>query len=86
MTPRPSLQTQAKPWAGNAIIAASTSANAYTQETSLGAAAAAAGMRHQLTFDAPGRCQGAEFLRVGRLGQPSSVARVPATSRIKDGV
>ena len=80
MTPRPSLQTQAKPWAGNAIIAASTSSNAYSHETSLRAAAAAAGTRHQLTFDAPGRCQGAEFLgiQVGSLGQPSTKSALPA--------
>ena len=77
MTPRPSLQTQAKPWAGNAIIAASTSANAYSHETSLRAAAAAVGTRHQLTFDAAARCQGAEVLRAGRLGQPRRKITLP---------
>ena len=72
------MRTQANSWAGNAIIAASISADAYSCETSLRSAAAAAGRRHQLTFDAAGRCQGAEVLRRGHLEQPRTKSALPA--------
>jgi hypothetical protein len=54
----------ANPWAGNAIIAASpSSSSVYSCERRLRAAAAAAGKRHNLIFDAARRCEGAEHLR-----------------------
>lgn len=60
----------ANPWAGNAIIAASPSANVYSCELRLREAAVLAGKRHHLLFDAARRCEGAEGLRANSTAAP----------------